>query len=50
MVQIFNVYGLRENLDLDSAHVIPSFIWKAIEYPDREFEMFGDGCQERGFI
>ena len=50
MVRIFNAYGPRENLDLDSAHVIPSFIRKAIEYPDREFEMFGDGSQERGFI
>jgi len=50
MVRIFNAYGPRENLDLDSAHVIPSFIRKAIEYPEREFEMFGDGSQERGFI
>ena len=50
MVRIFNAYGPRENLNLDSAHVIPSFIRKAIEYPDREFEMFGDGSQERGFI
>jgi nucleoside-diphosphate-sugar epimerase len=50
MVRIFNAYGPRENLDLESAHVIPSFIRKAIEYPEREFEMFGDGSQERGFI
>lgn len=50
MVRIFNAYGPRENLDLDDAHVIPSFIRKAIEFPDREFEMFGDGSQERGFI
>ena len=50
MVRIFNAYGPRENLDLDSAHVIPSFIRKTIEYPDRGFEMFGDGSQERGFI
>lgn len=50
IVRIFNAYGPRENLDLDSAHVIPSFIRKAIEYPEREFEMFGDGSQERGFI
>lgn len=50
MVRIFNAYGPRETLDLDSAHVIPAFIRKAIEYPERDFEMFGDGSQERGFI
>lgn len=50
MVRIFNAYGPRENLDLDSAHVIPAFIRKAIEYPESDFEMFGDGSQERGFI
>jgi nucleoside-diphosphate-sugar epimerase len=49
-VRIFNAYGPRETLDLDSAHVIPAFIRKAIEYPDREFEVFGDGTQVRGFI
>lgn len=50
VVRIFNAYGPREVLDPETAHVIPSFIRKAIAYPDQEFEMFGDGTQERGFI
>lgn len=50
MARIFNAYGPRENLDFESAHVIPAFVRKAIEYPDQDFEMFGDGSQERGFI
>jgi len=50
MVRIFNAYGPRETLDLESAHVIPAFVRKAIEYPDREFVVFGDGSQQRGFI
>jgi len=50
IVRIFNAYGPREVLDPETAHVIPSFVRKAIEYPDRDFEMFGDGTQERGFI
>lgn len=50
MVRIFNAYGPRENLDFDSAHVTPAFIRKAIEYPEGEFVMFGDGSQERGFV
>jgi nucleoside-diphosphate-sugar epimerase len=51
MVRIFNVYGPRENLDLDSAHVIPAITRKVIEEPDGgSVELFGDGSQERGFI
>lgn len=51
MVRIFNAYGPRENLDFDSAHVIPSLCRKVIEADDGgSIELFGDGTQERGFI
>lgn len=51
MVRIFNAYGPRESLDLDSAHVIPSLCRKAIEAEDGgTIKLFGDGTQERGFI
>jgi len=49
-VRIFNAYGERENLDLRSAHVIPSLIRKAVLYPEEGFEIFGDGRQERAFL
>lgn len=48
--RIFNAYGPKENLDPQWSHVIPSFIRKAILYPEVEFEIFGDGTQERGFL
>jgi nucleoside-diphosphate-sugar epimerase len=51
MFRIFNAYGPREALDLDSSHVIPSLCRKVIEEPDGgSIELFGDGTQERGFI
>jgi len=51
MVRIFNAYGPRENLELESAHVIPSLCRKVIEAPEGgSIELFGDGTQERGFI
>jgi len=50
VVRIFNAYGERENLDLRSAHVIPSLIRKAVLYPEEGFEIFGDGRQERAFL
>lgn len=48
--RIFNAYGERENLDPKWSHVIPSFTRKAILYPKVDFEIFGDGTQERGFL
>ena len=50
IVRLFNVYGENECLNPDSAHVIPSLIRKAILYPEVDFEIFGKGDQERGFI
>jgi len=51
MARIFNAYGPRENLDFESAHVIPSLCRKVIEAPNGgSIELFGDGTQERGFI
>lgn len=50
-VRIFNAYGIRENLDSKSSHVIPSLCRKAIEKPDGgSIELFGDGTQKRGFM
>ena len=50
VVRIFNAYGEKENLDLKWAHVIPSFIVKAILYPKIPFKIFGDGKQIRSFL
>lgn len=50
VVRIFNAYGERENLDSRWSHVTPSLIRKAVNYPLEEFEMFGNGLQERAFL
>jgi len=48
--RIFNAFGENESLDQRSAHVIPSLIRKAINYPQEPFTVFGDGKQERAFL
>jgi len=48
--RIFNAYGENESFDAKSAHVIPSLIRKAINYPEERFLVFGDGKQERAFL
>lgn len=49
-VRIFNAFGENESLDPKSAHVIPSLMRKAINYPRERYRVFGDGKQERAFM
>jgi len=48
-----NLYGPRDNFDLDSSHVIPALIRKCVEARDAgipEVELWGDGTPTREFI
>src|SRR5215467_8697896 len=48
-----NLYGPRDNFDLDSSHVIPALIRKCIEAVERnrsEVELWGDGNPTREFL
>jgi GDP-L-fucose synthase len=44
-----NLYGPRDNFDLESSHVIPALIRKMIESPD-EVVLWGDGTPTREFL
>ncbi|MBL8240899.1 MAG: GDP-L-fucose synthase [Bryobacterales bacterium] len=48
-----NLYGPRDNFDLESSHVIPALIRKAVEARDRgvkELVCWGDGSPTREFL
>jgi GDP-L-fucose synthase len=48
-----NLYGPRDNFDLQSSHVIPALIRKCLEAIDSgrdEIEVWGDGTATRGFL
>jgi len=48
-----NLYGPRDNFDLESSHVIPALIRKFLEAQDtgvREVEVWGDGSPTREFL
>jgi GDP-L-fucose synthase len=48
-----NLYGPRDNFDLDSSHVIPALIRKCLEAAergDREIVAWGDGSPSREFL
>jgi GDP-L-fucose synthase len=48
-----NLYGPRDNFDLESSHVIPALIRKCIEAGergDREISAWGDGSPSREFL
>ena len=48
-----NLYGPRDNFDLDSSHVIPALIRKCIEAKeqgDAEIVLWGDGSPTREFL
>jgi GDP-L-fucose synthase len=48
-----NLYGPRDNFDLDSSHVIPALIRKcveAVERGEREMICWGDGSPTREFL
>ncbi len=44
-----NLYGPRDNVDLETSHVIPALIRKMVESPDR-IELWGDGTPTREFL
>jgi GDP-L-fucose synthase len=44
-----NLYGPRDNFDLDSSHVIPALIRKMVEAED-EVTLWGDGSPTREFL
>jgi GDP-L-fucose synthase len=48
-----NLYGPRENFDLNTSHVIPALIRKCVEAKDRgdnEIVLWGDGSPTREFL
>ena len=44
-----NLYGPRDNFDLETSHVIPALIRKMLESPD-EIVLWGDGSPTREFL
>jgi GDP-L-fucose synthase len=44
-----NLYGPRDNFDLETSHVIPGLIRKMLESPDR-VTLWGDGSPTREFL
>jgi len=44
-----NLYGPRDNFDLETSHVIPALIRKMLESPER-IELWGDGNPTREFL
>jgi nucleoside-diphosphate-sugar epimerase len=49
IARIFNIYGEYCKLG-KTAHVVPSLIRKAINYPSEPFIVWGDGTQTRNFM
>lgn len=47
-----NLYGPRDNFDLESSHVIPALIRKMVEAQERgeDVELWGDGTPSREFL
>jgi GDP-L-fucose synthase len=48
-----NLYGPRDNFDLETSHVIPALIRKMVEAQERgedEIELWGDGTPTREFL
>lgn len=48
-----NLYGPRDNFDLDTSHVIPALIRKCVEAKEsgrQEIELWGDGSPTREFL
>jgi GDP-L-fucose synthase len=46
---LVNLYGPRDNFDLETSHVIPALIRKMDESPER-IELWGDGTPTREFL
>ena len=50
VLRLHNVYGPGCDTSIDRSQVIPALCRKAIEYPDRQFVVWGSGTQKRAFI
>lgn len=50
VLTLHNVYGSPCDFDEEKSQVIPSLIRKAIEYPEKEFVVWGSGEQGRAFL
>lgn len=51
VIRMFNVYGEREDLELNKAHVVPALVHKAVKYPKMNpYIVFGTGKQTRSFL
>jgi len=44
-----NLYGPRDNFDLETSHVIPALIRKMLDFPD-EIVLWGDGTPSREYL
>lgn len=49
-LMLHNVYGSPCDFSPDRSQVIPALIRKAINYPDKDFIVWGSGAQGRAFI
>ncbi len=49
IARIFNIYGENEPLG-EKAHVVADLVRKAIQYPEVEFVVWGDGTQTRDLL
>ncbi len=45
-----NLYGPRDNFDLETSHVIPALIRKMVESPRARSSLWGDGSPTREFL
>jgi GDP-L-fucose synthase len=45
-----NLYGPRDNFDLETSHVIPALIRKMVDNPTGEVVLWGDGSPTREFL
>ena len=45
-----NLYGPHDNFNLETSHVIPALIRKAVEAGEQELQVWGDGSPTREFL
>ena len=50
ILRLHNVYGPPCELDPERSQVIPALCRKAIEYPEKDFVVWGSGNQRRAFV
>ena len=50
VLTLHNVYGTPCDFGEEKSQVIPSLVRKAIEYPEKQFTVWGSGIQGRAFV